>query len=114
MDLTPDAVRAQMTMVMQEMRRAPAVVMDLETAAEEAELAYDTESAKAMLKLDNAEKRLTVEEKKAHVQLVTEEARRAAFIARSKFNRARSKQRLLEAELNGLQSQLRSIDREGA
>lgn len=114
MDLTPDMIRTQMTTVMQDMRRAPAVVMDLETAAEEAELAYETECAKAMLKLDNAEKRLTVEEKKAHVQLVTEESRRAAFIARSAYNRARSKQRLLESELNGLQSQLRSIDREGA
>jgi len=113
-ELTPEVVRNQMTAVMSDMRRAPTFVMDLETAAEEAELAHEMEYAKVLLTLDHPEKKMTVEEKKSHATLATSETRREAFIKRSAYNRAKTKTRLLESELNGLQSQLRSLDREGA
>jgi hypothetical protein len=106
---TPDDVLNQIREVRAELLRGPSAIEQHELDAERAEDAAQLAQDKALLAAEGS-----IPEKQAHSRIASAEQRDAAFIARAKFNRVKTKIRALESALVSLQAELKWMKDEGA
>jgi hypothetical protein len=107
--ITPEQIRANMQMVLGELRKAADAIEQLETIAERSDLLADSAMDVALLEATG-----TVDERKAQARLKSVEQRDEAIIRRAALNRAKLKAKHLEQTLMTWQSMLKSIQLEGA
>lgn len=106
---TPDDVLTQIREVRAELLRGPSSIEAAELDAERAEDAAQLAQDRALLTAEGS-----VPEKQAHSRIASAEERDAAFIARARFNRVKTKIRALESSLVSLQAELKWMKEEGA
>lgn len=107
--ITPDDVLRTIRETRAELLRGSDYLHDSELAAERAEDAAQLAFDQVLMHVDGS-----IPEKQAQARAATVEERDAAFIARAKFNRVKSKIRALESSLVSLQAELKWMREAGA
>lgn len=107
--MTPDEIRAQIEMLNQRMRSAPALIRDAGNKADALGREWKKQSAQALLQSSG-----NVEERKARALIETVDAQAAFEIAQREHEYARALFGQLRDELVSSQAVLKSILSEGA
>jgi hypothetical protein len=103
--VTPDSIIGELVAIRAEAQKGVEAQYEAERALAEATLALETAEAKALLDAQG-----TVVDRQAVAKLKTEDERFAEAIAKAKFNRVRTKLRLLEQAQMSVQTQARLVE----
>ena len=103
--VTPDSIIRELVAIRAEAQKGIEAQYAAEMELANAVLALDTAEAKALLEVQG-----TVADRQAVAKLRTEEERSAEAIARAKFNRVKTKLKLLEQAQMSVQTQARLVE----
>lgn len=103
--VTPDLIIRELVSIRAEAQKGIEAQYDAERELAEATLALDMAHAKALLDAQG-----TVADREAVAKLLTESERLAESLARAKYNRVKTKLRLLEQAQMSVQTQARLVE----
>lgn len=103
--VTPDVIIRELVSIRSEAQKGIEAQYEAEKELAEAVLALDTAEAKALLDAQG-----TVVDRQAIAKLKTEDERLRESLARAKFNRVKTKLRLLEQAQMSVQTQARLVE----